>query len=1375
MYTSPTASQAALCASSLPGVTIVEVGIWSPPGYSQPFVFCYADITTSFSYNYTMTVGGPTPVLESVVLPNGQAWIFGYTENIANCRVATNIGDLTHITLPAGGTIDYTYECIQPWNWSTSDLYQTAVISRTVNANDGTGAHTWTYQYVNNGGTSVATITDPLSNQTVNTLNPAATSTTATREIQVYSGNASAGSLLRTNTRVYPSQYGSWHHFPLYESSETTTLENGLSTQTSYSYCCDFTFGPTILTSTGSTPGSASYGKQTDAKVYDYSTGTGPLLRETATSYLFQSNSNYLNPGFFGLVSSKTVLDASGDQLAQTTYAYDQSSRVTSGIASISGAQMTSPIFSVFGHQTSQTAWLSGGTSPQSTMSYYDTGEGYQSTDPLGHTTSTFYCSGTTTTLPCSSSTYLGALPTVVTNALGQQSSFTYRTDTGQKLTVTGPNSQTTTYSYTNPSTGVNDPLNRLTSIVFPDVYPGTSTHGETDLQYNDTGNIGVTVSEKITPAVSKVTQVIVDGLGRTQQTILQSDPGGPTYTRTAYDALGRKSQVWNPTRCNPMTQSSCPSESTWGITSYSYDAIDRQIMEVPPDGTSTANRITTSYSGNTATNTDQAGVAYTDTSDALGRLTQVSEVNMGWLTKYTYNATDNLICAEQHGNSTSGTGCAAPDTLGNPSATAFTPTTNPWRVRRFWYDSLSRLTEADNPETGKITYGYNADSVLTSKTDNRGQVIGYVPDALHRVTSKSYNGTFAATYTYDATGTNNYGIGRRTGMTDASGTTAWTYDQVGQETSETQTMAGVATPKSVTTTYALDGSPLTITYPSGNVVSYAPGGAGMTLSASDPSNNYATNLSYAPPGELASGTFGSTTTGFAGIVESSTFNSRLQPIQISALNGTTALLNLSYNFGFGTNDNGNVQQIVNGKNSARNQSFGYDGVNRLTSAQSGTWGGSFIYDAWGNLYQVNALAGLASPQSLQQPAPGGLNQLPSFSYDAAGDMTSDASTAYTFDTESRISAAGSTSYLYDGDGNRAAKTGSTLYWGHGLAESNASGTLTSEYIFVGGRRLARRDVSTGNVYYYLSDHLGSSNVVTNNLGVIQNESDFYPFGGENQITDNLSNQKFKFTGKERDNESGLDYFGARYYGSSMGRFMSPDPVKITPGRMANPQQLNLYSYVANNPLRFIDPDGETLQISGNVDDAQKQLCVLIGGDCSRISYNGDTHTITVNLTGIDLSQNEGASLLNDVVGSKNDYSLDLGSSMLTAGGLRSVTNDDPVNLDNTADWRYGKGKKATDRPPAGVDDAIGIDPNSRQFRDSHGNVVPLSSVIFHELAEAFAKVDGGQQYVNRDGSPGAHDAAVQRELTLRAQRPNMKLEGRAGDQLIRDPKPPKP
>lgn len=68
-----------------------------------------------------------------------------------------------------------------------------------------------------------------------------------------------------------------------------------------------------------------------------------------------------------------------------------------------------------------------------------------------------------------------------------------------------------------------------------------------------------------------------------------------------------------------------------------------------------------------------------------------------------------------------------------------------------------------------------------------------------------------------------------------------------------------------------------------------------------------------------------------------------------------------------------------------------------------------------------------------------------------------------------------------------------------------------------------------------------------------------------------------RYTGKERDQESGLDYFGARYMSSSMGRFMSPDPIKITEDRVANPNTLNLYSYAANNPLKYVDPDGQDI------------------------------------------------------------------------------------------------------------------------------------------------------------------------------------------------------
>jgi len=168
--------------------------------------------------------------------------------------------------------------------------------------------------------------------------------------------------------------------------------------------------------------------------------------------------------------------------------------------------------------------------------------------------------------------------------------------------------------------------------------------------------------------------------------------------------------------------------------------------------------------------------------------------------------------------------------------------------------------------------------------------------------------------------------------------------------------------------------------------------------------------------------------------------------------------------------------------------------------------------------------------------------------------------------------------YVYDGDGQRVKKSSGRLYWGAGpLAESDANGTLVAEYVFVNGQRAVRRDVSTGTMHYYFLDHLGSATVVANSSGTIENESDYLPFGEENAFQ-NSTEQHFKFTGKERDAETGLDYFGARYYGSSMGRWMSPDwsnaPGPVPYAEFSDPQTLNLYGYVRNNPLSQADADG---------------------------------------------------------------------------------------------------------------------------------------------------------------------------------------------------------
>ena len=128
----------------------------------------------------------------------------------------------------------------------------------------------------------------------------------------------------------------------------------------------------------------------------------------------------------------------------------------------------------------------------------------------------------------------------------------------------------------------------------------------------------------------------------------------------------------------------------------------------------------------------------------------------------------------------------------------------------------------------------------------------------------------------------------------------------------------------------------------------------------------------------------------------------------------------------------------------------------------------------------------------------------------------------------------------------------------------------------------------TNNVHYIFSDNLGSTSLVTDALGTMascngytsgQFESDYYPYGGEMSICNNLGDQNYKFTGKERDAESGLDNFGKRYDASSLGRFMTPDAF-FKDSHVGDPQSWNEYAYVRNNPLRYVDPNGETATIS---------------------------------------------------------------------------------------------------------------------------------------------------------------------------------------------------
>jgi RHS repeat-associated protein len=118
---------------------------------------------------------------------------------------------------------------------------------------------------------------------------------------------------------------------------------------------------------------------------------------------------------------------------------------------------------------------------------------------------------------------------------------------------------------------------------------------------------------------------------------------------------------------------------------------------------------------------------------------------------------------------------------------------------------------------------------------------------------------------------------------------------------------------------------------------------------------------------------------------------------------------------------------------------------------------------------------------------------------------------------------------------------------------------------------------------YYHGDHLGSSRLMTAYEGFPIWEATYLPYGQEHAAGGAPplapGGQHYKFTGKERDTESGLDYFGARYYASALGRFVSPDPVLVNAAKHGDPQQWNMYGYVRDSPLVLLDPDGRDVKV----------------------------------------------------------------------------------------------------------------------------------------------------------------------------------------------------
>jgi RHS repeat-associated protein len=330
------------------------------------------------------------------------------------------------------------------------------------------------------------------------------------------------------------------------------------------------------------------------------------------------------------------------------------------------------------------------------------------------------------------------------------------------------------------------------------------------------------------------------------------------------------------------------------------------------------------------------------------------------------------------------------------------------------------------------------------------------------------------------------------------------------------------------------------------------------------------------------------------------------------------------------------------------------------------------------------------------------------------------------------------------------------------LAEYDLYGTCLRDYIYMGNRLVAEFVPPSGQYYYYTQDKIGSTRVVTNDTGTVVYSEAHDPYGGIQKTWVNDFDPKRKFSDKERDQETGLDYFGARYYSSGSYRWLSLDSVLDRSRAIGNSLLWNLYIFCADNPIRNIDPDGRVLYC----DKLYDSIVQIAGPAAARLSIVDGKLDVS-KLTQEDL-QDEGVMLLFLLATSSNIFVYSEGPNIDTAAGERPVNGVE--NLDVNPDYvRYRNGKSNSKLPPIGVHAIVTLDPRC-SWKDlaTKSISVSLAAVAFHELAEAYAKIDFGMQYIYKDGSRGAHQVAIQWEKMLLSERPNF-TNFPAGGVLSRD------
>ena len=782
-------------------------------------------------------------------------------------------------------------------------------------------------------------------------------------------------------------------------------------------------------------------------------------------------------------------------------------------------------------------------------------------TGPLSSTAATFDSGGNELTR------------TVTDSASGESRTWsrTYSA-TGQLLTDDGPRtdvSDLSTYIYYTCATGgaCGQPLsitNALGHAIHFDTYNG---HGQ-PLALTDTNGVVTTLTYDLRARLtarqvgSQATTYTYWPTGLLKRVI---QPDG-SYVEYGYDGAHRLNQITDgggnriqytlDGMGNRIGENAYdPSDSLARASTAAFNSLNQLWKQIGAAGTP-AVTTTFGYNGNGNTASVQAPLGRNSLFgyDRLNRLGQIIDADSG-ITWLGYDANDRLkYVIDPQENTTD-----------------------------YSYNGFGDLLERSSPDTGVTTHTYQPGGNLETVADARDALVTYTYDALNRPITATYQRDGATdqqiTYTYD-TGSN--GIGRLRGTSDSKHSLTWTYDAQGHVTSKTQVSIGsTASTKTIGYAYANDRL-TTVTLPSGQAIgySYVNGRiAGISLNGSTAILN---QVLYEP---------------FGGVRQWAWGNGSLA-VRTHDLDGRIAQIDAEEFYTLSYDDAGRVAGITNDDNPSQSWAYGYDTLDRLSSASRASASFGWSYDANGNRQTQTGTSAIsftqASDSNRLASTSGSLAR--TYAYDAAGNTTGYSNLVFGYNNRGRIEWATvgsiSTDYAYNALGEliRKSNSGAKTHLvydeaGHLVGEYNAvTGALIQETVWLGDIPVAtlRPNGSSVDVFYVHTDQLNTPRKVTQpGDNAVRWRWDPQPFGAStpNQNPQGLGTFSYnlRFPGQYYQAETGLHYNYFRDYDPSTGRYIESDPIGLEGG-------INTYAYAAGNPAIFSDPWGlwAAVTVSGN-------------------------------------------------------------------------------------------------------------------------------------------------------------------------------------------------